>query len=345
MRIFLLLVLAVAIAAAGCAIPRPASQSAAGHSYTVSDARGLRRAFGREVRRLLLARDYDQLEQMAAELRASKARFGNGRWKLHHFYLDGFSLWNEDQTERSWARLVKEARAWSEARPRSITAPVALAYALTGHAWYARGGGYGYTVSDEGWNLMRLRLREARSALEVANALPERCPGWWEAAQRVALGQGWSRQEYDSLLSEAIARHPDYDGYFRQGAQYYMPRWYGAEGEWEALADASTRQLPQPECDVMYAHVVWSQLGYYGNIFTESAASWERTRAGFQAMLERDTVSLEIKSAYCELAVAAGDRETARALFAQLGNRIELSVWRSVNRFYEKRSWALARPA
>lgn len=48
---------------------------------------------------------------------------------------------------------------------------------------------------------------------------------------RVALGQGWDRESYERLFSEATAFEPSYPAYYQEKAAYLLPRWHGRAGE------------------------------------------------------------------------------------------------------------------
>jgi len=61
------------------------------------------------------------------------------------------------------------------------------------------------TVTPEGGRKFEERLAKAHEVLNDARKLPEKDPMFWDAALRVALGQGWSKPDYDTLLAEAVA--------------------------------------------------------------------------------------------------------------------------------------------
>src|SRR5207247_7634526 len=127
--------------------------------------------------------------------------------------------------------------------PQSITEPVVRARAWTDYAWDARGGGYAYTVTKEGGRQFQLRMSRAREILEEAARLPVRCPNWYGVMQEVALAQGWDREEYSHLLSEAAKAEPNYYYYYANAARFLLPRWYGRPGVWERLAGEAAKRF------------------------------------------------------------------------------------------------------
>src|SRR5688572_23879351 len=100
--------------------------------------------------KLLVARNFDELDKIARELRASKAHYENGYWKLGAFYK-GFCDLPDEAWESRWTNLIAHLRLWVKAKPQSITAHTALGRALRGYAWKARGSGWASTVTQSGW--------------------------------------------------------------------------------------------------------------------------------------------------------------------------------------------------
>jgi len=155
----------------------------------------------------------------------------------------------------------------------------------------------------------------------------------------VALGQGWSRSDYENIFTEAKAFEPQCWDYDVARAHYLLPRWHGQPGDWEYATDEETKRPGGLGMEI-YARVVSVQRGYYKNIFQESTASWPKTCEGFEVMRKRYPESLEILSAYCQLACLAGDRPQARKLFDELGNSVMQYIWGSKDNFLKYRAWA-----
>jgi hypothetical protein len=299
-----------------------------------------RKEFGRQMRLLLLAGQYDSLDQIARGLRQQQVKWPNGGWKLRSFYREGFDQPDLEESETQWKTMLSHLREWVAAKPGSITARVALAYALTGYAWHARGNGWAREVSDAGWRLFHDRLREAESVMLDAQRLPESCPGAAVVLQRVALGLGWPRSQYDSLFEAAVRAEPSYEVYYELKAQFLLPRWGGRKGEWERFAEEAADRLGGVEGDMMYARIVWSKDEYYPNVFEQSAASWERTSRGYQELLRRYPHSLELQSQYAWLAAQAEDRDAARLMFERMGPRVDHEVWKTRDYFVTVRNWS-----
>jgi hypothetical protein len=291
---------------------------------------------------LLFSSQFDKLEAMAQEFRVSKATYYDGNWKLTGFYR-GVSEPANEEVETQWTQRLDRIRAWAKERPDSITARVALAETLSNYAWHARGPSWSKDVSKEGWLLMKERLSESWQVLVQSKYLPAKCPGWWAAAQRVALGQGWDRTRYERLFQEAIAFEPSYNLYYYRKAVYLQPRWFGEEGEFGRFMNSLANRIGGDEGDVLYARIMWEldsiRMDRY--LVKSSMISWPRIKHGFEVLINRYPDSLSAKSQYGRLCRLAGDREQMRKLFDQIGARMDMRIWQDdKERFIEYRKWA-----
>lgn len=296
--------------------------------------------FRGEVRQHYNNRRFAELEEIASKVRSGKERVRYGDWKIYHFYqaMDC----REDEQESMWKLHEQIHREWLEKFPQSITARVAQAEFLTTYAWHARSDATAKYVSEEGWRLFHERLAAARTVLDQSKSLSPACPMWWYTCQTVALGQEWSRGEYDALFASAKAFEPEFFPYDCSRAKYLLPRWHGKPGEWEEVAEKQIK-LQGATGSEIYARVVQEQEGYYDNIFQRSAASWRKTRKGFDDLRTHYPDSLELLNTYCRMACIAGDREQARKLFGEIGENKVQSCWRVKGDEYERaKAWAMA---
>jgi len=295
-------------------------------------------AYRHETRQFYNNSNFEPLEARANEARTSKAKFGNGGWKLQHFY-DSLAC-REDEPESMWQLHAKIHQDWERKFPDSVTARIAHADFLTSYAWHARGTGYANEVTEEGWRLFHERLASARTILDQSKDLPVKCPVWWQVSMKVALGQSWSKAEFAKLFEEAKAFEPAYHLHDLAQAKFLMLRWYGDEGDWEAAAE---KDIDRPGGLGLegYARVIADQRGYYDDIFRETKASWRKTQQGFELMRKTYPDSAEILNTYCRLAVIAEDRALAKKLFDEIGNKVILYCWGGERkRFNQMKRWA-----
>jgi hypothetical protein len=293
--------------------------------------------YRREVRADYDARNFDALEKRATDVRASKSEFGNGSWKIEHFY--GAFACLEDDPESTWALHEQIHKEWREKFPDSITARVAHADFLVKYGWQARGKGYSNEVTEEAWRLLADRLASARTVLEAAKNLPEKCPVLWQVLMEVAIGQSWSKQEFTEMFEDAKATEPQYYPHDLAQARFFMIRWHGEAGDWEAAAEKEIERSDGLGLEG-YARVISDQRGYYDDIFSETKACWTKTREGFDLLRQRYPDSAEILNTYCRLACIAGDKTHAKTLFDGIGDGIVTYCWGERKRFFQLRRWA-----
>jgi hypothetical protein len=241
---------------------------------------------------------------------------------------------------------MQDLRDWFENDPDSITPRVALARGLVDYAWEARGRGWASSVTNDGWRLFGERITEARRILRAAETLGRICPVYYSTQLRVALVDGTSREQYEQLFAESVEAFPTYSTFYLVKGNYLLPRWHGEPGEWEAFAAASADKIGGLDGDMVYAQIVWSMhdARYFGNIFQETAAEWPRVRRGFDALCRRYPNSISAPSEYCYLAgfTPEGGRPLMRDLMSRIGGRIDLSVWKTADRWTKDRAWAFA---
>jgi hypothetical protein len=302
-----------------------------------------RREFGRQVRALLVAKQYDSLEHIARRLRQERTRWPNGSWKLRSYYDEAFDGPVVKTSESEWKMFLEQLREWIAVRPTSVTAHVALAHAVIEYGWHARGRGYAHEVTEAAHRLLHERLEQADSVLQAAARLKEFCPATAATRLRVALADhDWSRERYDSLFEAAVAAEPSYEQYYERKAYYLLPRWHGREGEWQRWAEQVADRIGGEEGDAMYARIVWLLVEYQGtDMFEDDGVSWERTSRGYQYLTRTYPNSLELQSQYALLATWTEDRDHARAMFERIGPRVEPTVWPSRDGFVQWRDWAM----
>jgi len=295
----------------------------------------------RETKRLRDAKDTEGLEKLATELRESGEQLDGGTWLLSCFY--DAAVWVPEEDKDKETAAIEFYRKWARDRPDNITAQVCLAEALVSYAWNARGSGYADTVTDEGWRLMRERLSEAGEVLKGAKKLPEKCPGWYAAAQSVALGQGWDSTAYMKLVTTALALQPTYGEFYTKACYWMLPRWHGEEGDFEKWIAERADAYPEGEKDRQYARFVWmaDRMSISSAIvFGDGRLDWERSKRGFHQWLKEMPDNLMVQTEFILLAIDAGDRDTAREQFDKTGGRYYAGSWEDDAQFEKARLFA-----
>jgi hypothetical protein len=279
------------------------------------------------VQDILYREDFDKLEKMAKELRATKAMIPDGVWMLE-FYYDAFSA-PRQKTLEGWMQLIARIEKWRQKYPQSITARVAAATAWSNYGWHARGGGFSNTVTEEGWQLFKERIQKAYNLLDVKIAHPEDdCPERHSIILSIANVQGWSRPNFEAYFQDAVKFEPTYSSFFQRKANYLTPKWNGEEGEWQEFAKNAYKLSPEKEGKTIYMRIIrsfWPSNDF--NSFAQPGISWPLMKQGFLDVERNYPGSPWNLNNFCKFACIAGDRETARALFKRIGERPYVEAW------------------
>ncbi|NOT32896.1 MAG: DUF4034 domain-containing protein [Candidatus Eisenbacteria bacterium] len=289
-------------------------------------------------------RAFDALEAKAAELRSSRECFPSGVAKLGAFYEETFGRLPQERMRDpdAWLLHLERLREWVDTRPGSITARVALAHALIGRAWAARGGGWASSVSEARAQSFEHDLDEARQLLLSCAPAARDEAEWYRALMKTQHGLG-DDPAYRETYRIAFDRFPEDERFHIGMAGHLMPRWFGQPGEWERFAESCASQLPDSIGDEMYVRMLVDQDRFALNLFREHPQlSWERTRRGADAWHRRCPGSTQPMSALALFAWQTGHREDARRAFEAIGDTLELDVWHFDFRFGDARKWAQA---
>ncbi|HLK03561.1 MAG TPA: hypothetical protein VKT53_03900 [Candidatus Acidoferrum sp.] len=293
---------------------------------------------------LFLQHDFSQLEKEIHLARSSKVRLQGGIWKLNMFY-DGVTEASSGASSGTldWDGHFDNIKKWIAAYPQSSAARIALAESYINYAWAARGHGYADTVSASGWGSFEDRISLAESTLVDAARLPEKCPYWYEVMQQVALAQGWDRPQARALFDEATAFEPTYYHYYREYANFLQTKWYGEEGETQAFAEEVAKRVANPEGSILYFEIASMLVCPCDEEHNQmDTMSWPKIKEGYATLKNSYGTSSLKSSRFAYMSVVAGDKESARATFAQLGEQPDLKVWIAPRYFQKAKDWATA---
>ena len=294
-------------------------------------------AFEKETLAMLGKADYDALEKRAEMALKEQQLFRNGDWKLDHFYdALGSGLRKE---AKDWAAREKALEAWLVAKPASVTAHIARADFYTSYGWDARGFGYADTVTNEGWRLLRERLTQADTILKQVESPAPRDPHYWRVYQTVALGLDWAPAEHDRIFERGVAVNPGYFPLYFGQANHLLQRWGGQPGEFEKFVMDATKIPGGPGVEV-YARLAWKFDNYHEHLFRDTGLQWAVAKEGFEALRKRYPEAVDILSHYAILSTRGNDPATARRLFLELGNRLDVRTWSKQDKYLYYRRYA-----
>jgi hypothetical protein len=318
----------------------------------------VQRSFVDNMRSFLLSRRFAELDAASEQLSRTKERFPGGDWKLYRFYgavgrpgggggdLNDRAVANVGQGAQSdevWQHHIALLREWRSQNPTSSTAKIALGDSLISYAWKARGAGYSSTVTDDASRLFIDRLTEAKAVLTESRSAMQKDPQWYSEMIDLARGLGWEAADVSQLVERASSVEPLYQHTYSAAARYLTPRWYGEPGEWERFADHVAEKLGGRQGPFVYGHIALQMSALYGarEFFAQNHISWERLK---QSLADREAlygVDLHTLNAMSLLATFIKDYETARALFAQIGDKWDPTIWRERRYFDNYRTLAV----
>ncbi|HXE09445.1 MAG TPA: DUF4034 domain-containing protein [Acidobacteriaceae bacterium] len=294
----------------------------------------------RTIRTDLIEGRYAELDAMADQYRASKARALSGAWRLRQFYS---VLDQPAQSDKDFVDHIEHLRQWMETRPNSITARVALATSLHRWAWVARGSGYAATVTPEGWKLFNERVNEARVVLEGSANMQPMCPQWFSEMMTVSLALNWDADKERDIFERGIRFEPEYFYLYQQYANYLLPKWDGEPGQASAFAKDSADKLGGEEGDIVYYHVATVLISRHNKNFPLQEMDWKRIRNGGEAILAKYGQSRTVANWLAYLAYQYRDAAEAQKEFALIGDEWGRGVWIQRNYFNQARDWAQGR--
>jgi hypothetical protein len=288
-------------------------------------------------------RDFEHLEELANDYRQSRGTLPDGTWLLSELY-NGLES-GEQEPESAWQARVNLLQQWTNARPQSITARVALANEMVSYAWKARGSGYINSVSTSEYRTFVERAQRTIMICEEAATLAEHCP--FTVVPRLIATRGISGRadKFYGPLVDAITADPTVVSYYIEAVVYELPRWHGSsEHSAEMMLSRYADKLGGEEGDVLYARVAWAmqRSGMFSDAMKECHFSWAKVDKGFQALERRFPTALSVKSAHALLGGFAGGRDVAKLLIDKLDGKVDEGVWIPLDQFKEHVRFAYA---
>lgn len=311
------------------------------YAATIVDGPIAREKFQRDVRDLLYQQKFDDLENLAKRLRVSKARFPEGHWQLMYFYrsllkppkgpiVQPIRKWKWD---RHFALLEK----WQKTYPDSVTSKVVTAKAWVEYGWEARGGGFASTVTEEGWKLLRERIKQAVSQIDTISPNPlEDCPERFNTLLELGKAEGMSRDKFMALFKAAVVFEPQYHSFYATTASYLSSRWHGDGNDWLDFIEKADAISGNPGDRELYARLAPGFWDAEWTNFSDQRVSWNKLKQGYLDMEKRFPNSPYNLNNFALYACMAGDLEVARDLLQKIGNAPYLKSWEEPFKQYDE---------
>lgn len=279
---------------------------------------------------LLEAKNYDEIERVAAELTRSQKSFADGTWALSFFFEGITELPEGRDSLEQWEAQRAKVEAWLEARPDSDLARASLAKVWNNGAWKARGGDW--SAPEGAGKFIMERNDKTREVIEGGggwNKLMPKSPLFFEVFHNWAMLTGLDNALYQEQLAAANAAFPRYEDAYKRAAHRLLPRWYGGPGEWQKYAqlsaDSVAKEFGTAAGDALYARMFWRLARFYpdGTLWKDSATDWARIKPGIESILQTTPDSLAAPTFFFDVATEKEDWEVARAMLEKLNGRVD----------------------
>lgn len=313
-----------------------------------------RHEFDEEFSNLFRQQKFEKLEHLYNKAVTEEQRFPSGVYKAYMYARrngsalaptvrmmspDG-SISRESRLAH-WQQMKVLADNWAKAFPQSSGAVVIQSEILLRTGFVHRGGGYASGVPADDMKRFREFVDLAHDALSARSKMGQKDPAWHTQMLQVGRLQSWLPAErYSNTLKNALTAFPGfYDIYF-EAALASTPQWGGSAQAVESLAQLAVENTMQTEGQALYARIYWSISSMFrGDPVVYAKAEWPRMRAGFDDVVARYPDPWNLNT-FAKFACQAGDASTVRRLFDQIGKRVDLHVWLSVE--VMDGCWALA---
>jgi hypothetical protein len=269
--------------------------------------------------------DFDTVETLGRELQESHERFTDGTWMLDSFF-HSFGI-DPDRSTKIFEERALLLNVWKARYPMSILPIFAEVHYHIDLALKWRGNLAAAKVTPEQWQHFNAELSEARRLLE-SNPQLKVSPEYFVEMERVALYQGWNKDDFFRIFDEAVRREPEYERFYFVAAYYLLPWWHGGRGDWEDFAEVQSQKFPGPKGDALYARIAWSQADqFHHHLFDKTTISWPKMAAGFAALIQQNPDSEYLKNAYAYFAWEARDRERLAPALDTIAAKPDMEFW------------------
>lgn len=249
-----------------------------------------------------------RLERWAQQYRSDRMRLPGGRWALSVYY-------------HSLSEITPRVAAqWLAQFPDSPAAKLAMIIARLGdaaqgqlHAMYSEAHPQSYLPEYDQLRAIYADLQRIKSAAALD-------PHWYVLAIETGTLLGIEADEMVGLVEEALDREPTYGAVYDAAAAYFLPRWHGNGGMFEAFAQTVARKTAHVDGGAAYAQVYLAAftIEYGLALFRRSDVNWDRLRQAIEVNIAKYPTR-ENLFGFALLACLAGDNSMTRRIYERMG--------------------------
>lgn len=281
-----------------------------------------------DVSKLFDEKNFNKLDEMARNYEKERVLTFDGNSALMAFYrgiAKGFSTCAQNKTtEEEWRAHQQSIIDWMQSSPNSTAAKLALVFFTIDYGWRARGNGFASTVDDNAMALFKSRVAAARGQLAKLAGSCKRNPAWYAGMLEVALAQGWTYKEFNTIYRQAVKLDPYYLTIYYSSAAFYSKQWYGSKNQLKMEIEKSVTLTKERLGQSMYARLHWTHESL--DMFEKGDVDWARMKIGFDDML-RIYPDDRTRNNYGKFACMVKDAKSVKKQLDQLGERVDPKSW------------------
>lgn len=236
-----------------------------------------------------------------------------------------------DRVNESWDALGKKLDKWRSAYPDSPNPQIAKAIYFFNRGNYFIGQQWAQNVYREAWPMLALNLASANDILTGLQKSNKRSPIWFSIKFRILGVISAPREEFDALISDALANAQGYENALTAAFTYLQPRWGGTYQKMEDFAIAANNKTLDFDFGGMYASLYWN-LAAYGpdeidsEFFSRTKSSWPKMQKSFNNMLKHYPMERNY-AGYALFSCMANDLTLTKKLLSKAGVSTFTEYW------------------
>jgi hypothetical protein len=274
--------------------------------------------------------DFAALDKENERLKHGKHIESNGGSEVEYF-RNGLAVViysKADHNEPYLRELEALTLQWATEHPKSSLAHILYARTLVAHAWSYRGDGYARDVPPEAWTDFRNGLQRAAKYLQDHADVALTDSSAHDLLLSIGNGLDWDIETLKAIQQEGVKRNPDDIELYFDMLDPLLPKWHGNAKILDNYIREVTKQTQATYGTGMYARLYAeaAERQYGHTLFEDSLVDWPTMKKSYEDMLARFPSSTRVNR-FALMACLAKDRPTLVALLAELGNKIDVSLW------------------
>lgn len=291
-------------------------------------------------RELLLKKEFQQLDDIANELRSHRTKYSNGRGKLWSWAWCPLAHSPSAMSDEEYAKSFELIEAWKTARPDSVNALLLEAHIWQKYSFQARGGQSASETPEEQLRLFQKRCEKASAALNQIDAKKLPIDTVYRRL-RLEVAKGLGEKPDIDLVYAELQEDPRNMELVHGMAICLLPRWFGEPGELERFAE-EVADRTKTECgDMQYTTVVIAAKEMLKSYLLETHPfDWPRIRRGFRDYERLNPMSQDHWNDEAQLAFMAEDLDAVYEIMAKIDPVLRRQSWEeteiNIDKFRER---------